>query len=87
MRTPADIIALWPSIGAFAADIDVTAKHASQMKFRNSVPLAYWPRMVAAAAERGIDLDYEGLVVAHAQPVVLPMLPAPAPQPHPEAAQ
>ncbi|WP_428029779.1 hypothetical protein [Ancylobacter sp.] len=68
MRTPADIIALWPSIGAFAADIDVTAKHASQMKFRNSVPVTYWPRMVAAAAGRGIELSYEGLVGAHAQP-------------------
>lgn len=66
MRSPTDIISAWPSMAAFSADIGVKPKHAYQMKFRNSVPVAYWPRLVAAAGARGISIRYEDLVSAHA---------------------
>lgn len=38
---------------------------ASEMKRRGSIPVEYWPQLIAAAQERGIELDYGRLVSIH----------------------
>lgn len=55
MRTTADIIALWPSVAAFARDIGIKPAHAQTIKARGSLPSAYWAAARAAAARRGIE--------------------------------
>ena len=65
MSNVSHILRRWPSMGEFAADIGVKPKHAYQMKFRGSIPVTYWQRMVAAAPARKISLKYEELVSAH----------------------
>jgi hypothetical protein len=56
----ADLIGSWPkdgertSIQTFAADIGVKYVHAARMRCRNSVPLDYWPRILAAASKRRV---------------------------------
>ncbi len=37
----------------------------ADIRRRASIPVGYWKRVVAAAEERGISLDYEELVEIH----------------------
>lgn len=58
--THSEIIDKWPSIGAFAADLDVPYGTAKAMRRRQSIPPAYWPTVVAKARARrikGISLE------------------------------
>lgn len=47
-----DIIAIWPTRGDLAREISVPIGTARQMYTRNSIARWYWPKVVAAAAER-----------------------------------
>ncbi|WP_428977801.1 carph-isopro domain-containing protein [Lichenibacterium minor] len=40
----------------------------SSWKARNSIPLPYWPALIAAAREKDIDLDEAALVRIHLAP-------------------
>ena len=43
------------------------AGHGAMMKMRGSIPPQHWPRLVEAAAERGIEgVTFEALAIAHA---------------------
>lgn len=48
-----DVIALWPDLAAFAADIGVATNTAKQMRRRNSIGDAHRAAVVAAARRRG----------------------------------
>jgi len=50
---------------AFAAAIQVNVSTASEMKRRGSIPVRYWPSLIAAADERGLPLTYDTLVAIH----------------------
>jgi len=53
--THADLINLWPSLTVFAEDLRVRYVTAKAMRRRQSIPAAYWSRVVECAAARGID--------------------------------
>ena len=55
MPTFSSIIDSFGGPAQFAVALGITANHAGVMKARNSIPPEYWSRLVAAAAERGID--------------------------------
>lgn len=55
------IISMWPSVKEFADDIGVPRTHAHTMKARRSIPVRYWPAVVAAAKKRGLSVTYERL--------------------------
>lgn len=40
-------------------------EHASVLKRRGSMPVRYWPSLIAAAGERGVPLTYDQLVAIH----------------------
>jgi hypothetical protein len=47
--------------------IGVSTEHAASMKRRNSIPVGYWPQLIAAARERRITgITYESLTHLHA---------------------
>lgn len=50
-----------------AGILSVKTSAASEMKRRGSIPVRYWPDLVAAFGERGIDLSYEDLVRLHSR--------------------
>lgn len=65
--THSDIIDQWPSIGAFAADLDVPYGTAKAMRRRQSIPPAYWKVVVAKARARRIKgVTLEALTQAKA---------------------
>jgi hypothetical protein len=49
------VMDLWPSRGAFRADIGATPGTVTNMYARDSVPPKYWTDMVLGAQERGIE--------------------------------
>lgn len=52
--------------GAFAKTIGKPASHVRTMKARNSIPLEYWPKIVAAASRRQIrGVTYRALTLMH----------------------
>lgn len=60
MHSVADIIALWPSLGEFAADLEVGYETAKAWRARNSIPGKRWLDLIAAAERRriaGVTLD------------------------------
>jgi hypothetical protein len=68
MKTVSDIFDLWPSAAELARDIGLKREsHATVMKHRGSIPVAYWPQLIDAAARRGIvGVTFEALAMAHA---------------------
>jgi hypothetical protein len=40
---------------------------ASEMKRRGSIPVQHWPRVIAAARQRGIDISAETLMAMHTE--------------------
>jgi len=66
--TVTDIFTLWPSVSDLARDLGLKREsHGTLMKHRGSIPVGYWPRLLDAAARRGIQgLSYDVLVAAHA---------------------
>jgi hypothetical protein len=70
--THADIIAKWPSLPEFAADLGVQYGTAKQWKRRSSIPDNYWLHVVGAAAARdfaGVTLEALAVASAMARPV------------------
>ncbi len=69
----------------FGRAIGVSTEHAAQMRRRRSIPADYWPRLIEAARERGIDgITFESL--AEARPARRRKAPAgggPCPAPRP----
>jgi len=49
----------------FGLVIGKRASTASEMKRNRSIPVDYWPRIIAAAAERGLELDASSLMEMH----------------------
>lgn len=61
-----DVIDRWPSLRAFADDIGETYNTTKAMRRRGSIPVEYWPRVVASAVARGIEgISYETLTILH----------------------
>lgn len=65
--TVQQIFERWPSASDLARDIGLKrASHGTLMKFRGSIPVEHWPRLIVAAEARGITgVTYETLVLAH----------------------
>jgi hypothetical protein len=63
-----ELIGDWPrddgqtSIGTFARDIGVAYYHAQTMRYRRSISVEFWPRVISAAQKRGIKITHEDLV-------------------------
>ncbi|WP_172822725.1 carph-isopro domain-containing protein [Paramagnetospirillum marisnigri] len=55
MKTFADIIALWGTATALAADIGETGLNVRAWRNRNSIPASRWLDVIAAAKRRGIE--------------------------------
>jgi len=53
--THADVISRWPTIAAFADDIECAYEAAKAMRRRSAIPAVYWLRVVEKAAERKIE--------------------------------
>ena len=47
--------------------LDVGFSTASEMKRRKSIPVKYWPKLVAACAAEGVSITYERLVEMHSE--------------------
>ncbi len=70
MKTVADLMDEWPEpkVATLARDLNVTTEHAAQFKRRNSIPVRYWPDLLAACKTHGIKgVDYKLLVAIHSQ--------------------
>lgn len=67
MQTFADIIDLWNSSEALAAEVTgagprkVTGFAVRKWRSRNRIPGEYWAAVVKAAHARGLDVSYEAL--------------------------
>lgn len=73
MDTVNDVFREFGGPTALGRAIGVNPSTASEMRRRRSIPVDYWPRLVAAAHERGIDgLDYKTLVEMHAPEQAVP---------------
>lgn len=55
MNSFRDVIAAWPRLKDFAADIGVTENYAAQMKHKDMIRAPYFAAVVAAASRRGLD--------------------------------
>lgn len=61
-----ELFTRWPRQGHLSADLGVSPQHLRMMRVRRSIPVRFWPRLVAAADRRGIaGLDYALLVRLH----------------------
>ena len=69
VRTPSDIIDLWPNATRFGEDLGLkrTGDHARVMKVRNRIPKQHWPRVIEAAAARNLPVTEELLKAAHGE--------------------
>lgn len=54
-ENPKQLFALWPSLVAFAADVEVGYQAAHKWGHRGYIPSDYWSSIIAAAAKRGIS--------------------------------
>lgn len=55
MNSFAEIIALWPTVAAFADDVGVKYPTAASWEQRNTLPSDIWEDVVLAAADRGFE--------------------------------
>ena len=49
----------------FGRAVGISTEHAATMRRRKSIPVHYWPPLVAAADKQGVALSYEVLVELH----------------------
>jgi hypothetical protein len=61
MQTYASVIDDLGGPAKFSEAVGISRMHAGVMKNRDSIPPAYWPRIVAAAAMAGKPITYETL--------------------------
>jgi hypothetical protein len=72
MNTIDEIFAGFSGTSAFAVALGLNLSTASEMRRRSSIPVRYWPKLVEAARERGLDgITFDSLVAMH--------VPTPAP--------
>ena len=58
LRTFSDLIAEWPKVSDFAAEIGAPYGRVHRWKTRNSIPSIYWDDLIAAAAAIGIVITH-----------------------------
>lgn len=67
MRTVDDLMRLWPTVAEFARDIGIKPTHAQTMRVRGSIPVEYWPNILAAAKTRNLrGVTADALMTLHA---------------------
>lgn len=67
MGSVGDIFDLLGGVAEVGRIIGKRAEHVGSMKARGSIPVVYWPDIIAAAKERGIDgITSESLTSVHA---------------------
>ena len=49
---------------AMARDIDIDGQKVRQWRHRKSIPPAYWKKIIAAAAERDVKLEWSGFLAS-----------------------
>jgi len=54
MDTFTDIIAEWETLEAFRASVGVPYQRARKWRDRDSIPPAYWPKVVSACRKKGL---------------------------------
>lgn len=62
IQTFDDLLSLWESPKDLSAALGVPYVNAQLMKHRKSVGLNHWPRLIAAAGEKGIQLTTDDLL-------------------------
>ena len=68
MGTVAELFDAFDGPANVGRAIGVTTEHAAAMKRRQSIPVPYWPKLIAAARERRISgITYESLTYLHAE--------------------
>jgi len=76
MLTVADLIDKFGGSTKFAAVIGKGPSTASEMKRRQSIPVEYWPTIIRAAPEAGVDgLTTDEMVRLHVGGALLPVPP------------
>jgi len=65
MDTVNDVFREFGGPTALGRAIGVNPSTASEMRRRASIPVDYWPKLIEAARQRGIDLDSDSLVRIH----------------------
>ncbi len=67
MNTAREIMKRWPSAQTLASDIGEPYLTVRQWGVRDRIPARVWPRIVAAAGARGIDVTLELLADLNAR--------------------
>lgn len=65
MQNVDDIFTKLGGTGAVARMIDVKHSAASEMRRRQSIPVRYWPDLIAKAKLADVDIDSDLLVKVH----------------------
>jgi hypothetical protein len=65
MRTIDDLMKLWPTVAEFARDIGIKPTHAQTMRVRGSIPVEYWPNILAAAKTRNLPGITADTLIVH----------------------
>lgn len=67
MRSVDEIFEAFGGPASVGRAIGKPTEHAGVMKARRSIPVAYWPALVSAARERGLNgITFEALALLHA---------------------
>lgn len=67
MNTVEDVFVGFGGTSAFAGAMGLNLSTASEMRRRSSIPVRYWPKLVAVALERDINgVTNDSLVKMHA---------------------
>ncbi len=68
MNTVEEVFLGFKGTSAFAGALGLNLSTASEMRRRSSIPVRYWPKLVEAARERGIEgVTNDALVTIHAR--------------------
>ena len=68
METIAAVFDAFDGPAELGRAIGTTTEHAAGMRRRNSIPVTYWPKLIAAARERRISgITYESLTHMHVE--------------------
>jgi ribosomal protein S19E (S16A) len=65
--TISELISHWPTVKAFADDIEVAPETAAAMKRRNRIAPYHWARVILAAEERKVPGINQGWLLARCQ--------------------
>jgi len=68
--TISDLISRWPTVRAFADDIEVSLEAAAAMKRRNRIAPHYWGRLILIAEERKVPgINQSWLMARYQRPL------------------